>query len=219
MDQDHTDPTATRRWPAALALLALLLVGGALTTSLLSACLRRGPEDAPAAGGGAAAYAVGPMPADLFRDWPAGRKPDVVLVLSGQQHSYLKFCGCSSPQLGGFERRYNFMQLLRDRGWPLVAADLGDLVEYKGGELHGQALLKYEIAMSALEKLGYTAIALGADDYNLPLREGLSLFTLQKPDAFPRILAANLTQQVRMNNFPLDAQRSMIGDWQAAGGK
>jgi hypothetical protein len=228
MTRDHHEPTEppaadktpARRWSVSVAVLALLLVVGVLSTSLLSACLRRGPDDVPAASGGASAQlSAKGLPQDLFRDWPAApRKPDVAIVLSGQQHSYLKFCGCSTPQLGGFERRYNFMELLRQRGWPVVAADLGDLVEFKTG-LHSQALLKYETAMNALEALHYVAIALGEDDYNLPLLDGLSLFTLQKPNAFPRVLAANLSAQVRMQMFPLDGQRSMIGSWQAAGGK
>src|SRR5689334_20814796 len=107
MHPDHRSPNEmpvgarphARRWPVAVALLALLLASGVLTTSLLPACWRRGPEESAAVGGGSAYAAPSskPLPADLFRDWPAsGRNPDVTLVLSGQQHSYLKFCGCSS---------------------------------------------------------------------------------------------------------------------------
>src|SRR5262245_37326036 len=125
MHPDRPDPTVppspapARRWPVAATVLGLLLVGGVLTTSLLTACWRRGPEDGPpeASGGGSAPPASDPPAPRLFRDWPTDRKPDIALILSGQQHSYLKFCGCSSPQLGGFERRYNFMAQLRGRGW------------------------------------------------------------------------------------------------------
>ena len=34
------------------------------------------------------------MPAGLFRGWA---KPDLALVLSGEQHGYLLPCGCSRP--------------------------------------------------------------------------------------------------------------------------
>src|SRR5262245_38904380 len=61
-----------------------------------------------------------PLPEQLFSRWPQGKKPDVVLFLSGEQHSYLKFCGCSNPQFGGFERRYNLLMKLKEKGWPVV---------------------------------------------------------------------------------------------------
>src|SRR5262245_25400517 len=54
---------------------------------------------------------AGPL---LFRDWP---KPDFVLMLTGEQHGYVLPCGCSSPQYGGLERRYNFLQTLKEKGW------------------------------------------------------------------------------------------------------
>ena len=85
-----------------------------------------------------------PLPDGLFAHWPAGKKPYLVLVLSGQQHSYLKFCGCTERQLGGFERRYNFISKLRDRGWPIVAVDLGDLVTLNSQTQVEQSLLKFD---------------------------------------------------------------------------
>ncbi len=209
------DVSSTRRWTL-LTVFAILVVGAALTTGLLTACLRPSPDDilpTPGSGGGDS-WSAAPLPPQLFQGWPANKKPDVAVILSGQQLSYLKFCGCSSPQLGGFERRFNFMAKLKERGWPLVAADLGDLVEFKTG-LHDQALLKYETAMQALEILNYSAIGLGADDFALPLLAGMSRFTLQKPDAYPRVLAANLDPTYRIQNYPHpnDEKKSMIGDW------
>src|SRR5262245_23368963 len=69
------------------------------------------------------------MPAGMFRGWP---KPDLALLLSGEQHGYLLPCGCSRPQLGGLERRYNLMKVLRERGWPVTAIDLGDVPQSEG---------------------------------------------------------------------------------------
>jgi hypothetical protein len=209
------DGPAARRWTIP-TVLAILVVCAALTSGLLTTCLRARPGDiipTPGSGNGDS-WSTAPLPPQLFKTWPSGKKPDVALILSGQQHSYLKFCGCSSPQLGGFERRFNFMAKLKERGWPLVAADLGDLVQFKSG-LHDQALLKYETAMQALEILNYSAIGLGADDFALPLLAGMSRFTLQKPDAFPRVLTANLDPTYRSANFPHpnDPNKSMIGDW------
>src|SRR5829696_1170878 len=53
----------------------------------------------------------------LFGAWPKEQKPEQVLVLSGQTYGYLSPCGCSRPQKGGLERRYNLMQSLRGKGW------------------------------------------------------------------------------------------------------
>ncbi|HEY1375630.1 MAG TPA: multiheme c-type cytochrome, partial [Gemmataceae bacterium] len=210
MSSQPPNPPAAR-WTLP-TVLASLLVGAALTTGLLTACLRHGPDDAPAAGAGSSPPSDGRP--KLFAGWPVGKSPDIALILTGQQHSYLKFCGCSTPQLGGFERRYNFMASLKARGWPLVAADLGDLVQFTGG-IHDQALLKYETEMKAMEILDYKAVGVGADDFALPLIDGMSRFTLQKPTAFPRVLAANLDPAYRAQNFPdpVNAQKSMIGDW------
>src|SRR5262245_58717521 len=69
------------------------------------------------------------LPARLCHGWT---KPDLVLVLSGQQHGYLLPCGCSRPQYGGLERRHNLIQILKDRGWPVTAVDLGDIPQDKG---------------------------------------------------------------------------------------
>ena len=37
-------------------------------------------------------------PQPLFEKWPQDRKPDLVLLLSGQNYGFLQKCGCSSPQ-------------------------------------------------------------------------------------------------------------------------
>jgi len=119
-----------------------------------------------------------------YRDWP---KPDLAIVLSGEMHGYLQPCGCSEPQKGGLARRYNLIQsILKDRGWPVVAADLGDVAQANGP----QALLKYRYAMEGLQKLHYTAIGLGANETTLPLLSALGEFALNNPS--PRVLAANL---------------------------
>jgi hypothetical protein len=189
---------------------ALLVVGGIATSCWLRADRTSEPDAQPAPGGSGATSAQAILDRQ-FRGWPAGKKPDVAIILTGQQHSYLKFCGCSQPQLGGFERRYNLFQELKGRGWPLVAADLGDLVEYKNGDVHDQALLKYETAMKALKALDYAAIGLGEFDFRLPLEKGLALTLLQDMDAFPPVLAANLSSAAELHPHPTKPNESMIG--------
>src|SRR5437660_162539 len=52
------------------------------------------------------------LPAHLFQGWD---KPDFVFLVTGQQHGYLMPCGCSHPQKGGLERRWNLITLLEQK--------------------------------------------------------------------------------------------------------
>jgi hypothetical protein len=156
------------------ALLGLSLIG-------LCALLQVAPGDGQAQGPGPGK--PGPSSPQLFRGWG---KPDVALVLTGEQRGYLQPCGCSRPQLGGMARRYNFIEGLKQRGWPVVAVDLGDIAQRSGP----QKMLKYKAAMKALDLLHYTAIGLGLNEMAMPTMEALANYTLNNPR--PRVLAANL---------------------------
>lgn len=126
----------------------------------------------------------------LFATWPseAGqvRRPDLVLVLSGQQHGYLQPCGCSQPQYGGLARRYNFVKGLEQRGWDVALADLGDVAQESGP----QAMLKYVYSMKALKLMGYTAVGIGANEMRMPLSQCLGEYALNNKE--PRVVVANL---------------------------
>ena len=138
----------------------------------------------------------GDLPAGLkdlaakhFENWPAGRKPDVVLVLSGQQHGYVQPCGCTRPLVGGLERRYNFIKLLRDNGLQVVAADLGDM--YAPEKIREQAMMKFGLTLKALTLMDYSAICVGEQEFRIPLVEGLANTVLNDKPSF-KILAANV---------------------------
>ncbi len=144
------------------------------------------------------------MPKRFFRDWDKPTRPDFVLVLSGQQHGYIQPCGCSRPQVGGLERRCNLIRLLKERGWPVVAVDLGDVPQKEGPYqlANLQGLIKYRYSMLALQKMGYAAVGIGEYEAALPLFNALGEFALQehgKADA-PQTLVANLID--RENKFP-----------------
>jgi hypothetical protein len=124
-----------------------------------------------------------------FAGWNA---PDVVLLLTGQQHGYVLPCGCSQPQYGGLERRFNFLQTLKGRGWPVVALDLGDIPQLHGPQNlpNVQGLLKYVYSMQALKQMGYVAVGIGEYETALPLKEALDNYALNEPE--PTVLCANL---------------------------
>ena len=96
-----------------------------------------------------------PIPKSLLK-W---EKPDLTLILTAQQHGYLLPCGCSRPQVGGLERRYNFIQALKTNGWNFTAFDLGDLSQKQGPVSlpNEQGLIKYRYAMNAQKKIFFWA--------------------------------------------------------------
>ncbi len=137
------------------------------------------------------------FPNRLFQGWP---KPDCVLVLTAQQHGYLLPCGCSRPQVGGLERRYNLLQRIKTAGWPYVAVDLGDIVQRHGpaGLANQQALIKYQYSMRALKEMGYAATGFGEYEVNLGLFTVLCEWALN--DKQPRVVAGNLIDADK--NYP-----------------
>ncbi len=143
----------------------------------------------------------------LFRGWPG--KPDLALLLSAQMHGYLLPCGCSEPQKGGLERRSNFLESLRARGWPVAALDLGDIAQ-KQGPLslpNLQGLVKYRVSMQALKTMGYEAVSFGEYEASLPLLEALAAWPLQ--ESTPRFLCANLAEPTGFDQWvaPLHVAR------------
>src|SRR5262245_48853676 len=103
-------PPSTEPMPSRVRTLAAVVLPLGLAASLFAYRLALPPEAAVAADEPAyGAKKAGPIAID-FSDWPKDRKPDLVILLSGQTHGYLQPCGCSRPQLGGLERRYNLIE-------------------------------------------------------------------------------------------------------------
>jgi hypothetical protein len=122
-----------------------------------------------------------------FPNWP-DRDPDFVVVITGETHSYLQKCGCSDPQKGGLERRYNLLDSLKSRGWELVPIDLGDVAAQS--KLREQGLLKYRVAMESMKAMGYRVSSIGIEEFRYSLFDTLSQFSLNSSE--PRILSANV---------------------------
>jgi hypothetical protein len=190
-------PSLKRGLNFKLAALGLTLVS-ALAGTGLAYWLKSPPNKPEAVGKG--------IPARLFQGWG---KPDFVVILSAQQQGYMLPCGCSYPQVGGLERRYNFLQLLKARGWPIVAVDLGDVPQKRGPANlpNVQGLIKYRYSMMALKEMGYMAAGIGeieaGGSWSLASIEGEWAASFPQP----ALLAANL--QDAENKFPfLKAQET-----------
>jgi hypothetical protein len=214
-----TSPGPGRRsWASAArwTVRGLLALGGtAAAAFLISHLITAQPGDPPKN-----------PPTGLFRSWP-NAKPDLVVVMTGERQGYLKFCGCSDPQYGGLERLYNLLEDLRTkRGWPVVPVDLGNIPLRKG--LHDQAVLKYDVAMQAYEKMGYTAVGLGVNEFEMPLWDLLATYPLNQKQRYPRLLAATLKKTSKdpqtgkeTEKYPAapgDPRKTLIGDWEIVTG-
>jgi hypothetical protein len=147
--------------------------------------------------------AAPPIPPQvLFEKWPTDRKPDLVLVLSGQMYGYLQKCGCSSPQKGGLERRYNFIETLKARGWEVIGLDVGDVPRpLKYTPTSEQTLTKYDMGMQALKMMNYKAVGVGEEELAMPLLNALTKYTVQKGNEYPKVHAANIANR---DGFPGD---------------
>ena len=147
-------------------------------------------------------------PQILFEDWPKGRQPDLVIVLTGQMHGYLQKCGCSNPQKGGLERRYNFIESLKARGWEVIGLDVGDVprpLPYT--PTTEQTLLKYEVAMQAMKIMGYKAVGVGQEELSMPLLNALTKYSVQKGNEFPKVHSANISNPGRLPGRQRHARR------------
>lgn len=144
----------------------------------------------------------------LFTDWP---QPKLVLLFTGQQIGYIEPCGCTglANQKGGLARRHSLVKQLAERGWDVVPIDLGNQVRRFGR----QAELQFQTSAEALKKIGYRAIALGADDLRLSSGELAAsvLGSDENPSPFVSANAAVLDRSLTPIWHVLEAAGKRIG--------
>src|SRR5262245_58528146 len=134
------------------------------------------------------AVAAPSAPAPLFEGWP---KPDLALVLTGQQLGYIAPCGCTGleNQKGGLARRQTLIrQLSESRSWAVVPLDVGSQVRRFGK----QQELKFTSAIKGLRAMGYRALALGENDLKLPAGELLAALSNPADGKIPDVVSANV---------------------------
>ena len=103
----------------------------------------------------------------IFVDWP---KPKLALVITGNQEGYLEPCGCAGldRMKGGMGRRFSLFRQLREKGWPIVGIDVGNIAKGFGK----QAELKFQIAINAMGQMRVQRRHAGTDRPAPPHRGG-----------------------------------------------
>jgi hypothetical protein len=199
-DQENVgqQPVRGRRQGSAAHRLRFQITAVGLAAVCLSATgfvLSRLQTSQPVTSDPPAQPVASPARSHLFRDWPSDQKPAVVFMLTAQMYGYIQPCGCSRPQLGGLERRYNFLQKLKtEYGWPVVPVDLGDLAQTSGP----QTKLKYKYSMDCLNLLHYSAVGVGQNEMT-PFLDTLAEYAVNSPS--PRVLFANLANPTDFLNL------------------
>jgi hypothetical protein len=190
---------------------AALLLGAVAALTVAGAVALRWALSGSSVATGAEEHApptTSSTPSLAVRAFAGWDKPDFVLLLSAQEHGYLLPCGCSSPQRGGLERRYNLIQSLKQKGWPVVPLELGDVAQLHGPQSlpNVQGLIKYRYAMLARKLMGYPAAGIGEYEAALPFKAALDEWALNEQR--PRILAANLHD--KETNFPQEVSDFVV---------
>ncbi len=148
----------------------------------------------------------GILPGPLLKDWP---KPQVALMVSGEQVGYIEPCGCTEMQHGGLARRANLVKQMKDRGWEVTAFDLGNVVKRS----RQQSKIKYQVSMAMLKDMDYSIMALGPKDLSLGAEFLLSQHNPDAKDGSLPFLAANVTLfGVAELGTPLATRVVKVGD-------
>jgi hypothetical protein len=102
----------------------------------------------------------------IFVGW---QEPKLALIITGPWEGYIEPCGCAGidRMKGGMARRQTLFKMLRQKGWPVVALDVGGSAIGFGR----QSEIKFQTMVEGMRKMGYDAIALGASDLRLPAGE------------------------------------------------
>jgi hypothetical protein len=144
----------------------------------------------------------------LFEGWP---KPQVAIVLTGQQHGYIEPCGCTglANQKGGLARRHTFIRQLREeQGWPVVAVDVGNQIRRRGQ----QSAIKFTRSIEGLRKMDYAAVTLGSDDLQFASPGDLYAAMLDgQPNIFTSANVALFTRDEQPTTRVVEAGGKKIG--------
>lgn len=166
------------------AVLAIVSVAGCRKSGQISS---PEPPQADGAYGASAPFDPVAVNGPIFVDWPA---PRLAMVFTGDQMGYLEPCGCAGleNQKGGLARRHRLLEELRERGWPVLAADVGGQIRRFGR----QSEIKFHTTLDALQTMQYEAVGLGPADLGLPTEDLVAASTNLATGDESHLVSANV---------------------------
>ena len=147
-----------------------------------------GSTDRQATAGEEESTATAGRPAQMI-PWQTWEKPDLAVMLTGEQHGFFEPCGCTADQLGGMSRRADLAQRMQDAGWTVAGVDLGGIPRRSGR----QAVLKAQTSLKALTQLEYLGVGLGPDELKLGIDGLLDIHLQEGEDKTVRFISANVS--------------------------
>ena len=90
----------------------------------------------------------------------SSESPSVVILYTGGTKSHLEPCGCYQEQSGGLPRRAYIVEQIRERGFPTLLVDAGNIFDGKE-EIDAK---RCEVNLKAMSAMGYDAVALSQTD-------------------------------------------------------
>ena len=90
----------------------------------------------------------------------SGDPPSLIVLYTSGTESHLEPCGCYQEQSGGLPRRAYVVEQIRQRGFPTLLVDAGDIFDGKEDiDTH-----RCEINLKAMSTMGYDVVALSESD-------------------------------------------------------
>ncbi len=90
----------------------------------------------------------------------SGEPPSLIVLYTGSTESHLEPCGCYQEQSGGLPRRAYAVEQFRERGFPTLLVDAGNIFD---GETEIDAK-RCEVNLKAMSTMGYDVVALSQAD-------------------------------------------------------
>jgi 2',3'-cyclic-nucleotide 2'-phosphodiesterase (5'-nucleotidase family) len=127
------------------------------------------------------------QPAKLWQD--SIDSPAMRIFFTGQTHSFLEVCGCSSQQEGGVGPRATLLQQLsKDASASLVLDGGGLIIGGPSNKIEPYDITRARYNLTAMEHMGYEAVLLAGND----LRHGFELLAGLADNTTVEFISANL---------------------------
>jgi hypothetical protein len=105
--------------------------------------------------------------------------------LTGEQRGFLEPCGCSENQSGGFSRRADFFEQIRNKQWEYLPLDLGETL--KRSRVQDQ--VKFSKLLEGMGEMKYGALGLGRAEIRIGADQLLANHQPDAPGGIPFVSA------------------------------